>query len=121
MTGSKLCGAVSGSNCDWVNWNPNTEMFGIVAAGSGGQNPAGYSIYLNDSQFQGALYATSKIRLEGLTGTAGPIIGSTIDIGYNVESGGSTAGFALVTKVPVGLPGVPNSHASPQPPTYGTG
>jgi hypothetical protein len=123
INGSKLCAAIApgATVCDWAGWNPNTEMFGIVADGSGGQNPAGYGIHLNDAQFQGALYATAKIRLEGTTATAGPVIGSTVELGYNTQAGGASAGFALITKVPIGLPGVPNAHASPMPPVYGSG
>jgi hypothetical protein len=74
-----------------------------------------------DAQFQGAQVATSKIRWEGTSSTMGPAIASEVEIGYNVSSGGASAGFALITKVPIGLPGVPNAHATPQPPTYGSG
>jgi uncharacterized protein YceK len=120
-SGSKLCASLSSSNCDIANWNPNTEMFGIIVNGSGGQDPATVGIWMMDAQFQGALVATNKIRFEGTTSTAGPAIGSEVEIGYNVSNGGASAGFSLITKVPIGLPGVPNAHASPQPPTYGSG
>ncbi|HJY25805.1 MAG TPA: hypothetical protein VJ649_09055, partial [Actinomycetes bacterium] len=33
----KLCAAVSGGNCDFAGWNPNTEMLTITTEGSGGQ------------------------------------------------------------------------------------
>ncbi|MGH3131335.1 MAG: PilX N-terminal domain-containing pilus assembly protein, partial [Gaiellaceae bacterium] len=34
---SKLCGGIVGSNCDYSTWNPNTELFTIVAGGNGQQ------------------------------------------------------------------------------------
>jgi hypothetical protein len=120
-SGSKLCATIANSKCDLPTWDPNTKLFGIIANGSGGQNPAGVGIWLNDAQFQGAQVATSKIRWEGMTATAGPAIASEVEIGYNVQAGGASAGFALITKVPIGLPGVPNAHAMPTAPTYGSG
>jgi hypothetical protein len=116
-TGSKLCGAISGTNCDFASWNPNTELIGIVANGNGVQIPSGTSIYLKDAQFQGAFYATNNVRLEGTTRTDGPMVGKEIELGYNVSTSSATAdGFPLITTVPVGLPGAPNVHALPLPP-----
>jgi hypothetical protein len=121
-TGTKMCGAISGSNCDFPNWNPNTELLAIVANGNGVQTPTGTSIYLKDAQFQGAFYATNNIRLEGTTRTDGPMVGASIELGYNVSTSSATAdGFPLVTTVPVGLPGAPNVHALPLPPKNFTG
>jgi hypothetical protein len=120
--GSKLCGGVSGSICDFASWNPNTELFAIVANGNGVQTPSGTSIHLYNAQFQGALYATNKIRLEGTTRTDGPMVASSVELGYNVSTSSATAdGFPLVTTVPVGLPGAPNVHALPLPPKNFTG
>jgi hypothetical protein len=117
-SGTELCGAVSGSNCDFTGWNPNTELIGIVANASGGQNPATVGIHLFDSQYQGALYATNKIRLEGITRTDGPMIGQEVELGYNCSTNSAVSnGFPLVTTVPIGLPGAPNAHSSPGAPT----
>jgi hypothetical protein len=114
---SKMCGSVSGTDCAFSTWNPNTELLGIVANGNGVQVPTGTSIHLNDAQFQGALYATYGIRLEGITRTDGPMVASKIELGYNVSTSSATAdGFPLLTTVPVGLPGAPNVHALPLPP-----
>jgi hypothetical protein len=118
---AKLCGAASGGNCDWNAWNPNTELFGIVANGTFA-NPAGVSIWLKDGQFQGALYGTGTIRPEGTEQTEGPMIASEVELGYNVSTGSQVASsFPLITTIPAGLPGVPNVHADPQPPTGFTG
>jgi hypothetical protein len=116
-SGSKLCGSVSGSNCDWNAWNPNTELFGVVANGTGGQNPAGVSIWMYNAQFQGALYGNGTIRPEGTTQTQGPMIASEVELGYNVSTASQTASsFPLITTIPSGFPGVPNVYAQPQAP-----
>jgi hypothetical protein len=120
--GSKLCGSTSGTNCDFVNWNPNTEMLGIVANGTGGQNPAGVSIHLYNAQFQGGLYGTGTIRPEGTSRTQGPMIGSEVELGYNVSTASQTAeGFPVITTIPAGFPGVPNTYAQPNPPAAYSG
>jgi hypothetical protein len=120
--GSKLCGKVSGTSCDWAGWNPNTTLVGIVANATGGQDPVGVSIWLKDGQYQGALYATGKIRLEGTEQTQGPMIASEIQLGYNVSTSSQVANaFPLITTIPNGFPGVPNVHADPQPPVAYTG
>jgi Tfp pilus assembly protein PilX len=120
--GSKLCGLITGSTCDWTNWNPNTELLGIVANGTGGQNPAGVSIWLYNALFQGGLYGTGAIRPEGSTQTQGPMIASEVQLGYNVSTGSQVAaGFPIITTIPAGFPGVPNTYAQPQPPVAYSG
>jgi Flp pilus assembly protein TadG len=114
---TELCGSVNGTNCEFTTWNPNTELMGIVANAQAGQNPATVGIHLMDAQYQGALYATNKIRLEGITRTDGPMIGQEVELGYNCGTNAATSnGFPLVTTVPIGLPGAPNAHAAPGPP-----
>jgi hypothetical protein len=120
--GTKLCARVSGTNCDWNGWVPSNELLGVVTHGSGGQNPAGIGAWIDDSQFQGALYADQKIRLENVTITQGPMVGSEVQIGYNLNTGSQTNyGFPLINTIPSGFPGVPNTHAQPQPPTNFSG
>ncbi len=120
--GSKLCGGISGANCDYASWNPNTELFTIVAGGTGGQVPAGVSAYINGGQFQGAIFGTGKVRLEGATQVDGPLVGSEVELGYNVSSGTSTGyGFPTVTTVPVGMPSNPAVYAQPNPPQMFSG
>jgi Tfp pilus assembly protein PilX len=123
-SGSGLCGAILSGNCDFNGWNPNTELLGIVANGNGAPSPvpANHSIYLYNAQFQGALYGTNMIRLEGTTQTAGPMVASSVELGYNVSTSSSTnKAFPVVTSVPAGLPGVPNAHAQPGAPYAFTG
>jgi Tfp pilus assembly protein PilX len=121
-SGSQLCGSVSGANCDFTTWNPNTELIGIVANGSAGQNPANVGIHLIGAQYQGALYATARIRLEGTTRTDGPMIAQSVELGYNCSTSSAVSnGFPLVTTVPIGLPGAPNAHAAPGAPVSYSG
>jgi hypothetical protein len=117
-TGSKLCAVSSGSTCDFNAWNPNTELFAIIVNGTGGQDPAGVSIHIKDGAFEGALYGTGKIRPEGASSVSGPMVASEVQLGYNVSSGGQSIFFPALTTAPIGLPGIPNAHANPQPP-YG--
>ena len=51
---TKFCGGVSGGNCDFAAWNPNTEMLTIVTNGSGGLAGTGNGFKIdNNSYFQG--------------------------------------------------------------------
>ena len=111
----KLCGGVSGANCDFASWNPNTEMLTFVANGIGpnGSVPNGDSINLaNNSSFQGALYATGNLEYGNNSYSDGPMVGSQIILSNNV----STQAFGTVTTVPVGMPGNPEVYAQPNPP-----
>src|SRR3712207_5480131 len=78
----KLCGGVSGTSCDFTNWNPNTELLTFVAeesspGGIANKPNAGYSIQMfNNSEFQGGLFATHAINLLQNTKTDGPMVAS---------------------------------------------
>jgi Tfp pilus assembly protein PilX len=110
-----LCGGVSGSNCDFASWNPNSEMLTFVANGIGpnGSVPSGDSIYLaNNSSFQGALYATGNLDYGNNSFSDGPMVGSQIILANNV----STQAFGNISTVPVGMPGNFEVFAQPNPP-----
>jgi hypothetical protein len=109
----KLCGGASGSNCDFASWNPSTEMLMIIANGTGGQNPPADSIFLiNNSQFEGGLFATAKAEFGNNAFSDGPVMGSEIILGNNVV----TNAFPTITTVPVGMPSNPAVYAQPNPP-----
>lgn len=111
----QLCAGVSGSNCDFASWNPNTEMLTFVANGIGpnGSVPSGDSIFLaNNSSFQGALFATGNLDYGNNSYSDGPMVGSQIILSNNV----STQSFGTITTVPVGMPGNPEVYAQPNPP-----
>ena len=111
----KLCGGVSGSNCDFNAWNPNTEMLTFAANGIGpnGSVPNGDSIFVaNNSSFQGALYATGNLDYGNNAYSDGPMVGSQIILSNNV----STQAFGTISTVPVGQPGNNQVYAQPNPP-----
>ena len=111
--GTKLCGGVSGSNCDYGAWDPNSELFTIIANGNGGQVPTGSSIQLdNNSQFQGALFATNGITLSNNASSDGPMLAGTIVLNQNFTADD----FGTILTVPPGMPGNPQVYAQPNPP-----
>lgn len=115
---SMLCGAVSGGSCNFAGWDPNTNLLGIAANGSGGQLPAGEGIRLADqSVFQGGLYATNTIEFSGTARTQGPAVASTFIFGNSVTA----TPFPKLTRIPIGMPVNPSVYAQPSPPGSFTG
>jgi hypothetical protein len=113
--GTGICGATSGSDCSYDSWNPNNELFAIVAGGSGGQVPAGTGIQLDqNAKWQGALYGTVGIRLENNAHSDGPMVGANIQIIQNFTGDD----FGKIERVPPGLPGNPQVYAKPEPPQW---
>jgi hypothetical protein len=116
-----LCGGVSGSNCDFASWNPNTTMLAIIANGIGPTGnpsvPPGDSIYVaNGGSFQGAFFATGNLDYSNNAYSDGPMIGSQIILSNNV----ATQAFAPLI-APVGMPGSPEVYAQPNPPQQFSG
>jgi hypothetical protein len=109
-----LCGASSGSTCDFNTWNPNGELLTIIADGNGGSNVnSGDSIQFdNNLYFEGALYGTNAIELGNNVNVGGPMVGSQILLSNNL----TTFNFPLVTTVPAGMPSNPAVYAQPNPP-----
>jgi hypothetical protein len=121
-SGSKMCAALAGSDCAFTGWDPNLKLFTVVAEGTGGQNPAGVSIQMTNAQWQGALFGTGKVRLEGTTKIDGPAVGSEVELGYNVSTGTALGdGFGTITTAPVGMPSNPTVYAQPNPPQLFSG
>ena len=115
---SKLCGGISGSDCNFAAWNPNTEMFTIVTEGSGGSAGVGNGILVdNNAQFQGGLFAQSAVEFTNNARSDGPIVGSTVKLANNVQNDQ----FPTLTVVPVGMPGNPVVYAQPNPPELFSG
>jgi hypothetical protein len=109
----KLCAALSGSNCDFPTWNPNTEMLTITTEGTGGQAGAGNGVLMdNNSQFQGALYSTANIQFTNNSRSDGPMVANQLLFANNVQNDS----FPTITVVPVGQPGNPAVYAQPNPP-----
>ncbi len=115
---ASLCGVPTGSSCVFSNWNPDAELLTIVANGTGGQVPAGDSVYFaNNQYFQGGLFATGNVEYSNNAKSDGPIMGSQIILANNVV----TNSFPNITTVPVGMPGNPAVYAQPNPPQFFSG
>jgi Tfp pilus assembly protein PilX len=118
VSNSIFCGQIdaAGTGCDWSDppsgWNPNNEMFMVVADGQGGQNPAGDGAQVKSSQFQGGLYTSYAIELDTSSQTEGPMIASTEILGQTIKGHSWTS----ITSVPAGAPGTPVVYAQPDPP-----
>jgi hypothetical protein len=111
-TGS-LCGSVSGSNCAFPSWNPNSEMLTIVANGNGGQVNPGDSIQIdNNFSYQGGLFATNAVEFGNNVNVGGPVVGSQILLSNNL----TTNSFPIIETVPVGMPSNNAVYAQPLPP-----
>jgi hypothetical protein len=114
----KMCGGVSGSNCDFAAWNPNTEMLMIVTNGSGGLAGVGNGALINQNgQYQGGIFANSAISFMNNAYADGPLVGSTINFANNVTANT----FPTITSVPVGMPSNPEVYAQPNPPRLYSG
>jgi Tfp pilus assembly protein PilX len=117
MSGS-LCASVSGSDCNFPSWNPNSDMFMVVANGSGGQVNPGDSIQMdNNFSYQGGLYGTNAVEFGNNAKVDGPIVGSQILLSNNL----TTNSFPTISVVPVGMPSNNEVYAQPNPPQGFTG
>jgi hypothetical protein len=111
---STLCArlAASGATCDTPGWDPNANVLVIVANGPGGiQVPAGDSIQLVSSNYQGALYGTNAVDIGTTAQAIGPIVGSTVYLGQSTATS-----FPSLTIAPAGMPGSRVIYAQPNPP-----
>ena len=114
----KLCGGISGGDCDFASWDPNTEMLTVVTNSTGGQVTAGDGVQFgNNASFQGALYSSGVIEMGNNAKSDGPMVGSQIILSNNVE----TSSFGTIVTVPVGQPGNPEVYAQPNPPQMFSG
>jgi uncharacterized protein YceK len=117
VTGS-LCAAISGSTCNFPSWNPDFDLFMVVANGNGGQVNPGDSILLdNGDAWQGGLYGTNAVEFGNNVNVDGPIVGSQIILSNNL----TTNSFPTISYVPVGMPSNDEVYAQPNPPQGFTG
>ena len=117
VTGS-MCAVISGSSCNFPSWNPDFDMFMVVANGTGGQVNPGDSILLdNGDSWQGGLYGTNAVEFGNNVNVDGPIVGSSIILSNNL----TTNAFPTISFVPVGMPSNEEVYAQPNPPQGFTG
>lgn len=115
---SKLCGGISGGDCSFAAWDPNSEMLTIVTQGTGGQAGDANGIYMdNNVSFQGALFAEGDITLTNNARSDGPMNGDELRFSNNVHNDS----FPTITVVPAGMPGNPLLRANAGPPEMFSG
>jgi len=110
----KMCGKrlANNTDCDFSSWNPNTEMWILAAHGADASNN---SILFPDSsgdKWEGGVYANNNLLLANNAVIEGPMIAGGTDFSNNV----SIKPFPVITSVPQGTPGNPNTYAQPNPP-----
>jgi hypothetical protein len=116
-TGS-MCASISGSTCNFAGWNPDFDLFMVVANGNGGQVNPGDSILLdNGDAWQGGLYGTNAVEFGNNVSVDGPVVGSQILLSNNL----TTNSFPTISYVPVGMPSNDEVYAQPNPPQGFTG
>jgi Tfp pilus assembly protein PilX len=118
--GTQLCGwstttdsaAVTSGNCDFTKWTPNTSMLIVAAHGTGN------SVSLaNGARFQGGLFSQNNVDIGQSSQIEGPIISNTLTVGNSA----TLKPLPIITNLPIGAPGNPNSKASVDDVSYTTG
>ena len=113
-----MCASISGTTCNFSTWNPDFDMFMVVANGSGGQINPGDSIFIdNNFAWQGGLYGTNVVEFGNNVNVDGPIVGSSILLSNNL----TTNAFPNISIVPVGMPSNKDVYAQPNSPQSFTG
>ncbi len=101
---SQLCGNLSGSNCNFAGWDFTNNLLVIVAehlTTAPASVPAGIGIFLDQAQFQGALYSRTSIQISQSANAQGPMVADQEVIRNNSD----TQDFSQFLKVPFGTPG----------------
>jgi hypothetical protein len=122
INGVKICAVVTGNNCDWNNWNPNTKMLAILANYQGTQQgvAAGQGVVVGPSQtsFQGSLYANYQVVTGQSAATQGPLVSGT----QTVVSGQSFQGsFPQINILPISIQGPPQAFYIDPPTNFSYG
>ncbi len=108
VSNTQFCGLIasSGSTCASGTgagaWDPNKAMLIVAADGQGGQVPAGDSIQIKSSYFQGGLFASYAIELDTTSQTEGPMVAATEVFGQTVLA----HGWPVLATLPSGAPGM---------------
>lgn len=116
--GTALCGwdtvndaaATTGGNCDFSKWTPNTSMLIVAAHGS----PTSAS-FANGAWYQGGLFGLANIDVGNSSQLEGPVITNTLTLGNS----STLKPLPIITDLPIGAPGNPNSKATVDNLSYG--
>jgi Tfp pilus assembly protein PilX len=102
ITSEKLCAVVSGTDCDWNNWDPNKKI--LIFASNG---PTGVSVTQSQTEFEGGLYATNTVSSGQGAITEGPLVSGTKTVILGQQFGGT---FPPVTIAPFSLSHPPGGY-----------
>jgi hypothetical protein len=95
INSEKLCAAVSGTNCDWNNWDPNKKI--LILASNG---PNGVTVGPSQTSFQGGLYATNTVATGQSAQTEGPLVSGNKTVIVGQQFGGT---FPPITILPLAI------------------
>ena len=112
VAGGKMCTRVSGSDCDYAGWNPNSEMMTIVAGGNllaGGIESVSLA---SGARYQGAIYSAYQMELAANAKHEGPLVAPSLQLG----AGAVTDPWNVVGTVPTGTPGETPQYSDVSPP-----
>ena len=113
LISGSMCAVVVSGACNFPGWNPDKDLFMVVANGSGGQVSPGDSVEMeNNWSWQGGLYGTNAVEFGNNDNVDGPIVGSQIVLSNNL----TTNAFPLINVVPIGMPSNQAVYAQPNPP-----
>lgn len=110
VSGLQLCGGISGGNCDFTAWSPNNDMMMLVIKDMA--NTGTSLAFTQSARFQGGVYASTAVTFAQNGQIEGPMVATELTFSNSVVA----HSFPLITQVPIGTPGNPNSYADPQPP-----
>ena len=115
----KLCGGISGGNCDFASWNPNTEMLTVVTNSTGGPGCGGRRRpAVEQRRLPGRALLDRRDR-HGQQREPRTARWSAPRSSSRTTS--SRSAFGTITTVPVGQPGNPEVYAQPNPPQMFSG
>ncbi|MDQ5822304.1 MAG: hypothetical protein M3540_12765 [Actinomycetota bacterium] len=113
VKGTKVCAAVSGSDCDWAkpgpgHWDVATSFLDVVAGGigGGGQSDASdstISVAFVSAGYQGAVTAANRVDVTSQSSFQGPLVERTLTLGQSL----TTYPFGKLAYVPTATPGNP--------------
>lgn len=101
MRQSSLCGNRVSGVCSYDGWDYENNIIVLVTEGSGAPATTGMGITLDQSVFQGALYATTNIEITSSSNAQGPMVAEQEVIRNNSD----TTDFPRFLRVPFGTPG----------------
>jgi Tfp pilus assembly protein PilX len=113
ITNTNLCATVANGDCDFPNWDPNSDFLIFVADGAGGgQVPVGDSIQVKSAHFEGGLWGKNSVDCLTATRTEGPMYA-----GNEILDNSVYAHTWPITNVPVGMPGNTIVYVTTDPPS----